>query len=96
MRRDDAHDGYGYLAFAPATKNVDGDMWGTKDPSPRSFLESQTFFESNSSHNTRTKITRVLLHAHIMAKAFRELIGVPPSTASTEDSVLVIIDAQNE
>jgi len=31
-----------------------------------------------------------------MAKAFRELIGVGPSTASTKDSVLVIIDAQNE
>lgn len=31
-----------------------------------------------------------------MAKSFRELIGVPPSTASTKDSVLVIIDAQNE
>jgi hypothetical protein len=31
-----------------------------------------------------------------MAIGFRELIGVPPSTASTEDSVLVIIDAQNE
>jgi len=24
------------------------------------------------------------------------MIGVPPSTASTKDSVLVIIDAQNE
>ncbi|KAF5003863.1 hypothetical protein FDECE_9611 [Fusarium decemcellulare] len=32
---------------------------------------------------------------HIMA-SFRSLIGVPPSTASTNDSVLVIIDAQNE
>ncbi|EKD16812.1 uncharacterized protein L3040_001094 [Drepanopeziza brunnea f. sp. 'multigermtubi'] len=31
-----------------------------------------------------------------MAKAFRELIGIGPSTASTKDSVLVIIDAQNE
>ncbi|KAH8816945.1 Isochorismatase-like protein [Xylogone sp. PMI_703] len=31
-----------------------------------------------------------------MAKSFRELVGVPPSTASTQDSVLVIIDAQNE
>jgi len=31
-----------------------------------------------------------------MAKGFRELIGVPPSTASTKDSILVIIDAQNE
>ncbi|CAL3972100.1 unnamed protein product [Diplocarpon coronariae] len=31
-----------------------------------------------------------------MAKAFRELIGVGPSTASTKDSVLIIIDAQNE
>ncbi|TGO16900.1 hypothetical protein BGAL_0389g00170 [Botrytis galanthina] len=30
------------------------------------------------------------------AKAFRELIGVPPSTASVQDSVLIIIDAQNE
>ncbi|KAF8852349.1 isochorismatase hydrolase-like protein [Acephala macrosclerotiorum] len=30
------------------------------------------------------------------AKAFRELIGVAQSTASTKDSVLVIIDAQNE
>ncbi|KAH7360148.1 isochorismatase hydrolase-like protein [Rhexocercosporidium sp. MPI-PUGE-AT-0058] len=31
-----------------------------------------------------------------MAQAFRELVGVSPSTASTKDSVLVIIDAQNE
>ncbi|KAJ8096594.1 Isochorismatase-like protein [Lipomyces tetrasporus] len=31
-----------------------------------------------------------------MAKAFREVIGVSPSTATTKDSVLVIIDAQNE
>jgi hypothetical protein len=31
-----------------------------------------------------------------MAKSFRELIGVPPSKASTKDSVLIIIDAQNE
>ncbi|KAI9731856.1 MAG: hypothetical protein M1818_007721 [Claussenomyces sp. TS43310] len=31
-----------------------------------------------------------------MAKAFRELIGIAPSTASIKDSVLLIIDAQNE
>ncbi|KAK9368017.1 Isochorismatase-like protein [Lipomyces kononenkoae] len=31
-----------------------------------------------------------------MAKGFRELIGISPSTATTQDSVLVIIDAQNE
>lgn len=31
-----------------------------------------------------------------MAKGMRELLGVPPSTASTSDSVLLIIDAQNE
>ncbi|KAI9779280.1 MAG: hypothetical protein M1835_004749 [Candelina submexicana] len=31
-----------------------------------------------------------------MAKGFRELVGAKPSTASTDDSVLVIIDAQNE
>lgn len=30
------------------------------------------------------------------AKSFRELIGVPPSTASPSDSTLLIIDAQNE
>lgn len=30
------------------------------------------------------------------APSFRELIGVPPSTASTSDSTLIIIDAQNE
>ncbi|KAI0977585.1 Isochorismatase-like protein [Xylaria arbuscula] len=30
------------------------------------------------------------------AKSFRQTVGVPPSTASTGDSVLVIIDAQNE
>lgn len=30
------------------------------------------------------------------AKSFRQIVGVPPSTASTTDSVLVIIDAQNE
>lgn len=29
-------------------------------------------------------------------KSFRQLIGVPPSTASVSDSTLVIIDAQNE
>ncbi|KAI3319828.1 Isochorismatase-like protein [Xylariaceae sp. AK1471] len=31
-----------------------------------------------------------------VAKSFRQTIGVPPSTASTSDSTLVIIDAQNE
>jgi nicotinamidase-related amidase len=31
-----------------------------------------------------------------MAASFRSLIGVGPSTASTSDSTLVIIDAQNE
>jgi hypothetical protein len=31
-----------------------------------------------------------------MAKSFRELVGVLPSRASTKDSVLIIIDAQNE
>lgn len=30
------------------------------------------------------------------AQAFREIIGVQPSTASPKDSTLVIIDAQNE
>ncbi|RWA07030.1 hypothetical protein EKO27_g8086 [Xylaria grammica] len=30
------------------------------------------------------------------AKSFRQTVGVPPSTASTGDSVLIIIDAQNE
>lgn len=30
------------------------------------------------------------------AKSFRQLIGVPPSTASVSDSTLIIIDAQNE
>lgn len=30
------------------------------------------------------------------AKSFRELVGAGPSTASTSDSTLVIIDAQNE
>lgn len=30
------------------------------------------------------------------AKSFRELIGVPPSTANMADSTLIIIDAQNE
>ncbi|KAF4975213.1 hypothetical protein FZEAL_7970 [Fusarium zealandicum] len=30
------------------------------------------------------------------ALSFRDLIGVPPSTASTSDSTLIIIDAQNE
>ncbi|KAJ7146551.1 Isochorismatase-like protein [Mycena epipterygia] len=29
-------------------------------------------------------------------KSLRELFGAPPSTASTKDSVLIIIDAQNE
>jgi len=30
------------------------------------------------------------------AKSFREMVGVPPSTASPNDSTLLIIDAQNE
>ncbi|KXG52718.1 uncharacterized protein PGRI_079740 [Penicillium griseofulvum] len=30
------------------------------------------------------------------AKSFRELVGIPPSTASPSDSTLIIIDAQNE
>ncbi|KAL2842594.1 Isochorismatase-like protein [Aspergillus pseudodeflectus] len=30
------------------------------------------------------------------AKSFRQIIGVPPSTATTTDSTLIIIDAQNE
>ena len=30
------------------------------------------------------------------ATSFRQLIGVPPSTASVADSTLIIIDAQNE
>lgn len=30
------------------------------------------------------------------AKSFRQLLGIPPSTASPSDSALVIIDAQNE
>ncbi|KAF4550479.1 Isochorismatase-like protein [Elsinoe fawcettii] len=30
------------------------------------------------------------------ATSFRQLIGVPPSTASPKDSTLIIIDAQNE
>ncbi|EUC45644.1 hypothetical protein COCMIDRAFT_95020 [Bipolaris oryzae ATCC 44560] len=31
-----------------------------------------------------------------MAPSFREIVGIPPSTASTSDSALLIIDAQNE
>ncbi|KAJ4989119.1 isochorismatase [Stagonosporopsis vannaccii] len=31
-----------------------------------------------------------------MASSFRQLLGVPPSTASPADSALLIIDAQNE
>lgn len=31
-----------------------------------------------------------------MATSFRQLLGVPPSTASPSDSALLIIDAQNE
>lgn len=30
------------------------------------------------------------------AKSFRDLVGIPPSTASANDSTLLIIDAQNE
>ncbi|KAJ7463737.1 isochorismatase hydrolase-like protein [Mycena latifolia] len=30
------------------------------------------------------------------AKSFRDLVGIPPSTATPTDSVLLIIDAQNE
>jgi hypothetical protein len=31
-----------------------------------------------------------------MTQSFREMLGAPASTLSTSDSVLVIIDAQNE
>lgn len=31
-----------------------------------------------------------------MAASFRQMAGIPDSTASVSDSVLVIIDAQNE
>lgn len=31
-----------------------------------------------------------------MAQSFRQLAGIPNSTASVKDSVLIIIDAQNE
>ncbi|MCJ1376762.1 hypothetical protein MMC20_008007 [Loxospora ochrophaea] len=31
-----------------------------------------------------------------LTSSFRQIIGIPPSTASPSDSVLVIIDAQNE
>lgn len=31
-----------------------------------------------------------------MSTTFRQLLGVPPSTASPQDSALIIIDAQNE
>lgn len=31
-----------------------------------------------------------------MAQSFRQLAGIPNSTASVQDSVLIIIDAQNE
>lgn len=31
-----------------------------------------------------------------MTQSFREMLGVQPSTLSPSDSVLVIIDAQNE
>jgi nicotinamidase-related amidase len=31
-----------------------------------------------------------------MAQSFRQLLGAPPSTASPSDSILIIIDAQNE
>jgi nicotinamidase-related amidase len=31
-----------------------------------------------------------------MAQSFRELLGIRPNTASTSDSALIIIDAQNE
>ncbi|KAH9869973.1 phospholipase C type enzyme [Plenodomus biglobosus] len=31
-----------------------------------------------------------------MAASFRQMVGVPPSTASPSDSALIIIDAQNE
>lgn len=31
-----------------------------------------------------------------MAQSFRQMLGMPPSTASPTDSTLIIIDAQNE
>lgn len=35
-------------------------------------------------------------HTDTMAKSFRQLAGIPDLTASTQDSVLVIVDAQGE
>ena len=32
----------------------------------------------------------------MVAKSFRQMLGVPPSVASPSDSTLIIIDAQNE
>merc|ERR1712029_506422 len=36
------------------------------------------------------------VYATMSVKSFRDLLGIPASTASTSDSALVIIDAQNE
>src|SRR3954447_24425526 len=37
-----------------------------------------------------------ILDTSTMAKSLRELTGAPPSTASSSDPTLIIIDAQNE
>ena len=47
-------------------------------------------------HESRHPRTSTSTSLYTMAKSFRELVGIPASTASTKDSVLVIIDAQNE
>ncbi|KAJ7146542.1 Isochorismatase-like protein [Mycena epipterygia] len=42
------------------------------------------------------KASNTTSNTQMPVKSLRELFGAPPSTASTKDSVLLIIDAQNE
>jgi len=51
---------------------------------------------ADQTKSTTSKIHYIYTSLHAMAKSFRELVGIPASTASTEDSILLIIDAQNE
>jgi len=51
---------------------------------------------ADQTKSTTSKIHCIYTSLHTMAKSFRELVGIPASTASTEDSILLIIDAQNE
>lgn len=56
---------------------------------------SSTYSTTRTQHHRRRKQAFKMAHP-VLAKSFRDLIGVPRSSASPTDSSLIIIDAQNE